>query len=32
MTAWQTEVLLEVSALERENGVALGDGDHARVF
>jgi hypothetical protein len=32
MTAWQTQVLFEVGALERENRVTLGNGDHAWVF
>jgi hypothetical protein len=29
MTAWQAQVLLEIRAIEWENRVTLGDGNHA---
>jgi hypothetical protein len=32
MTAGETQVLLEVGTLERENGMTLGNRNHARVF
>jgi hypothetical protein len=32
MTAWETQVLLEVGTIERENRMTLGNSHHARVF